>query len=111
MSAARRASSFSTQLRAFSRHRSSHPNFSSTGNLASVADSRLTIYTMYRRPKFLEVLLDIRSEMAHEVDYDTDLFAEMIRSGRHTSQTRSHSLVQDDDRSSADRKDSGAGKR
>ena len=50
---------------------------------------------MYRRPKFLEVLLDIRREMAHEVDYDTDLFAEMIRSGRHTEPTRSHSLVLD----------------
>lgn len=50
---------------------------------------------MYRRPKFLEVLLDIRCEMAHEVDYDTDLFAEMIRSGRHTAETRSHSLVLD----------------
>ena len=50
---------------------------------------------MYRRPKFLEVLLDIRREMAHEVDYDTDLFAEMIRSGRHTAETRSHSLALD----------------
>lgn len=54
---------------------------------------------MYRRPKFLEVLLDIRREMAHEVDYDTDLFAEMIRSGRHTTQTRSHSLVLDNGKS------------
>ena len=52
---------------------------------------------MYRRPKFLEVLLDIRREMAHEVDYDTDLFAEMIRTGRHTAETASHSLVYDDD--------------
>ena len=50
---------------------------------------------MYRRPKFLEVLLEIRREMAHEVDYDTDLFAEMVRSGRHTAETRSHSLVLD----------------
>ena len=58
---------------------------------------------MYRRPKFLEVLLDIRVEMAHEVDYDTDLFAEMIRSGRHTNPTRSHSLVLDDDRLATDR--------
>jgi hypothetical protein len=47
---------------------------------------------MYRRPKFLEVLLDIRREMAHEVDYDTDLFAEMIRTGRHTEATHKHSL-------------------
>ncbi|MEP7148379.1 MAG: hypothetical protein ABI857_05795 [Acidobacteriota bacterium] len=43
----------------------------------------------------MEVLLDIRREMAHEVDYDTDLFAEMIRSGRHTTPTRFHSLVPD----------------
>ena len=66
---------------------------------------------MYRRPKFLEVLLDIRCEMAHEVDYDTDLFAEMIRSGRHTSPTRSHSLVLDDERSAAERKESRSAKR
>jgi len=65
---------------------------------------------MYRRPKFLEVLLEIRAEMAHEVDYDTDLFAEMIRSGRHTSPTRSHSLVLDDDRSATDRKESRSAK-
>lgn len=51
---------------------------------------------MYRRPKFLEVLLEIRKEMALEVDYDTDLFAEMIRSGRHT-ETDGHSLVYDDE--------------
>ncbi len=36
---------------------------------------------MYRRPKFLEVLLEIRQEMAREADYDVDLFAEMVRSG------------------------------
>jgi hypothetical protein len=34
---------------------------------------------MYRRPKFLEVLLEIRREMAHEVDYDVDLFVEVAR--------------------------------
>jgi hypothetical protein len=37
---------------------------------------------MYRRPKFLEVLLEIRQEMAREADYDVDLFAEMVRSDR-----------------------------
>ena len=37
---------------------------------------------MYRRPKFLEKLLEIRCEMALEADYDVDLFAEMARSGR-----------------------------
>lgn len=36
---------------------------------------------MYRRPKFLEVLLDIRREMAREADYDVDLFAELVRTG------------------------------
>jgi hypothetical protein len=37
---------------------------------------------MYRRPKFLEVLLEIRQQMAREADYDIDLFAEMVRSGK-----------------------------
>jgi hypothetical protein len=36
---------------------------------------------MYRRPKFLELLLEIRREMAHEADYDVDLFVEMARHG------------------------------
>lgn len=36
---------------------------------------------MYRRPKFLEILHEIRQQMAHEADYDVDLFAEMVRSG------------------------------
>ncbi len=36
---------------------------------------------MYRRPKFLEVLLEIRQDMSREADYDIDLFAEMVRSG------------------------------
>jgi hypothetical protein len=36
---------------------------------------------MYRRPRFLEVLHAIREEMSREVDYDVDLFAEMVRSG------------------------------
>ncbi|HLO00598.1 MAG TPA: hypothetical protein VK208_19215 [Pyrinomonadaceae bacterium] len=40
---------------------------------------------MYRRPKFLEVLHAIREEMSRDVDYDVDLFAEMIRSGKRPS--------------------------
>ncbi len=36
---------------------------------------------MYRRPKFLEILIEIRQEMARESDYDVDLFAEHIRQG------------------------------
>jgi hypothetical protein len=34
---------------------------------------------MYRRPKFLEILLKIREEMAREADYDVDFFVEMVR--------------------------------
>lgn len=36
---------------------------------------------MYRRPKFLELLLEVRQEMAREADYDSDLFAEIVRTG------------------------------
>ncbi len=43
---------------------------------------------MYRRPKFLEVLLEIRQEMSREADYDMDLFAEMIRSGKFKDNSR-----------------------
>ena len=38
---------------------------------------------MYRKPRFLEELHAIREEMSRECDYDVDLFAEMVRSGRH----------------------------
>ena len=37
---------------------------------------------MYRRPKFLSVLIRIREIMSREADYDVDLFAEMVRSGK-----------------------------
>ncbi|PWT94062.1 MAG: hypothetical protein C5B55_03325 [Blastocatellia bacterium] len=40
---------------------------------------------MYRRPKFLEVLHTIREQMSREADYDVDLFAEMVRSGKRPS--------------------------
>ena len=36
---------------------------------------------MYRRPKFLTVLHEIREAMSREADYDVDLFAEMVRAG------------------------------
>jgi hypothetical protein len=36
---------------------------------------------MYRRPKFLTVLHQIREDMSREADYDVDLFAEMVRAG------------------------------
>jgi hypothetical protein len=45
---------------------------------------------MYRRPKFLEVLHEIREEMSREVDYDMDLFAEMLRSGKRPRYGRVH---------------------
>jgi len=37
---------------------------------------------MYRRPRFLEELHAIREEMSRDCDYDVDLFAEMVRSGK-----------------------------
>lgn len=43
---------------------------------------------MYRRPKFLEILLEIRREMALEADYDVDLFAEIARSGNRASKSK-----------------------
>ena len=48
---------------------------------------------MYRRPKFLEVLIDIRQEMAREADYDVDLFAEIVRSGRRSSSKTRYSIL------------------
>jgi len=36
---------------------------------------------MYRRPKFLEKLLDVRREMSLEADYDVIAFAQTARTG------------------------------
>lgn len=36
---------------------------------------------MYRRPKFLEVLLGIRQEMAGEAGHDVERFVEIVRTG------------------------------
>ena len=47
---------------------------------------------MYRRPKFLEVLLEIRQEMSRQADYDVDLFAEMIRSDKFAKNENQHKL-------------------
>jgi hypothetical protein len=47
---------------------------------------------MYRRPKFLEILLDIRQQMSREADYDVDLFAEMVRADRFTKQENRHNF-------------------
>ena len=47
---------------------------------------------MYRRPKFLEVLLKIRQDMSREADYDVDLFAEMVRSGNFSDDKNNYDL-------------------
>ena len=47
---------------------------------------------MYRRPKFQEVLLKIRQDMSREADYDVDLFAEMIRSGRFSKDEKAYEI-------------------
>ena len=52
---------------------------------------------MYRRPKFLEVLLEIRQEMAREADYDVDLFTEMIRAGSFSDDKTTYKLTEDSD--------------
>lgn len=49
---------------------------------------------MYRRPKFLEVLLEIRQEMARRADYDVDLFAEMVRSGKGIKSDTAYTLIE-----------------
>ena len=51
---------------------------------------------MYRRPKFLEILIRIREEMAREADYDTDLFAELVRSGNSSVPAKRHALADTD---------------
>lgn len=51
---------------------------------------------MYRRPKFLEVLLEIRQEMARQADYDVDLFAEMVRAGKFSKAKNRYDLAADD---------------
>lgn len=57
---------------------------------------------MYRRPKFLEVLLEIRQEMARQADYDVDLFVEMSRSGKVSTSGTEFSLTETDaDRASS----------
>lgn len=43
---------------------------------------------MYRRPKFLEVLLNIREEMAREADYDIDLFVQMVQAGKRRNKAK-----------------------
>jgi hypothetical protein len=52
---------------------------------------------MYRRPRFLEVLLRVREEMAREADYDVDRFSEMIRSGVRQKNAVDHILTEEAD--------------
>lgn len=40
----------------------------------------------------MEILLEIREEMSREADYDVDLFAEIIRSGKSRSAKKFHDL-------------------
>jgi len=49
---------------------------------------------MYRRPKFLEILLEIRQEMARAADYDVDLFAEMVRAGKFSDEAARFNLTE-----------------
>ena len=47
---------------------------------------------MYRRPKFLEILHEIREQMSREADYDMDLFAELVRSGKSPAVNREYNI-------------------
>jgi hypothetical protein len=51
---------------------------------------------MYRRPKFLEILLEIREEMSREADYDVDLFAELVRSHALPKRKKKYNLSKTD---------------
>ena len=48
---------------------------------------------MYRRPKFLEILLEVREQMSRDADFDVDLFAELVRSGKITEGHNPHDLA------------------
>jgi hypothetical protein len=47
---------------------------------------------MYRRPRFLQILIAIREEMARDADFDVDLFVEMARTGKGFEKSGRHSL-------------------
>lgn len=51
---------------------------------------------MYRKPKFLELLHEIREEMSREADYDVDLFAEMLRSDKRVATESERKLIAED---------------
>ena len=50
---------------------------------------------MYRRPRFLEILIAIREEMAREADFDVDLFVENVRTGHRPRRIRAHSMAKE----------------
>ncbi len=52
---------------------------------------------MYRRSKFLEILIAVREEMAREADYDTDLFVEMARTGKRKTKAARYSMASVDE--------------
>jgi hypothetical protein len=52
---------------------------------------------MYRRPKFLKLLIRIREEMAREADFDVDLFVERVRTGQRSVSGESYSLADDEE--------------
>ena len=57
---------------------------------------------MYRRPRFLEILIGIREEMAREADFDVDLFVENVRTGhRSIARSRKYSMLNGDSKSEA----------
>jgi hypothetical protein len=64
------------------------------------------MFFMYRRPKFLEVLLEIRQEMAREADYDVDLFAEMVRAGKFSRDKKGYDLTARDTEKQVSKQDS-----
>lgn len=47
---------------------------------------------MYRKPRFLKVLHAIREQMSREVDYDVDLFVEMVRAAERPVESPVRSL-------------------
>ena len=51
---------------------------------------------MYRRARFLEILIAIREEMAREADFDVDLFVENVRTGHRHVRARTHSMTKDE---------------
>ena len=66
---------------------------------------------MYRKPRFLEELHAIREEMSRECDYDVDLFAEMVRSGRKPAHGPAHNIRGRRVRAPGQQSDTGRGRR